>query len=200
MWLDLLVTGIAAAVCWVCVFGEQGQYSASPSPWSLTTNILYNALTKIAFSVGLGVICMMCVSGSARFINWFLTWWVWNPLARLTFGAYLVHPMLMVSARFAFDSAHRSHAAWLGASAVRVKLFFTHSLVSCSGPFLHFVARGLLLGQLFHAGAFHLFRRGSLHLLCRSVHDVGAVCSCSALHVPLQSRTLPRRFFVRCVN
>jgi len=95
IWVDGILTVVASAVCWVCVFGEQGQYSETPSPWTLAENVLYNSLSKIAFSVGLGVLCLLCISGNARFINWFLTWWIWNPLARLTFGAYLVHPILM---------------------------------------------------------------------------------------------------------
>ena len=56
----------------------------------------YNSASKIGFTVSLALLCMLCVSGNSRIINWFLTWWIWNPLARLTFGAYLVHPMLMV--------------------------------------------------------------------------------------------------------
>lgn len=29
-------------------------------------------------------------------INWFLSWRIWQPIARLSYGAYLIHPMVMI--------------------------------------------------------------------------------------------------------
>ncbi|GFY57918.1 nose resistant to fluoxetine protein 6 [Trichonephila inaurata madagascariensis] len=54
----------------------------------------YNALNRTCFACGLAWVMFVCIIGQGDIVNAILSWKVWIPLSRLTFCAYLVHPIV----------------------------------------------------------------------------------------------------------
>ncbi|GFY57919.1 nose resistant to fluoxetine protein 6 [Trichonephila inaurata madagascariensis] len=54
----------------------------------------YNALNRTCFAFGLAWVMFVCIIGQGDVVNRILSWKVWIPLSRLTFCAYLVHPIV----------------------------------------------------------------------------------------------------------
>lgn len=52
---------------------------------------LYDALSRIAWSIGLCYVIFECVHNKSGCINWFLSHNFWQPLSRLTYSIYLTH-------------------------------------------------------------------------------------------------------------
>ncbi|KAL7054271.1 hypothetical protein AAHC03_09113 [Spirometra sp. Aus1] len=55
----------------------------------------YNALIRIAWSIALALIVLLCANGLAGPINAFLSWDLFAKFGRITFGVYLVHPIVL---------------------------------------------------------------------------------------------------------
>ncbi|GBN86406.1 hypothetical protein AVEN_186751-1 [Araneus ventricosus] len=55
----------------------------------------YNALNRVAFALGLGWVIFVCIIGQGGVVNSILSWKAFIPLSRITYGAYLVHPIVM---------------------------------------------------------------------------------------------------------
>ncbi len=62
---------------------------------SKAENVLYIGLSKFAWGLGLALIVFACHNGYGWFINSFLSMKMWTPLARMTYNAYLVHPIVL---------------------------------------------------------------------------------------------------------
>ncbi|XP_048774347.2 nose resistant to fluoxetine protein 6-like isoform X2 [Ostrea edulis] len=62
---------------------------------SISVSALYNSLSKTTWSLGVAWIIFACNTGYGGFINTFLSAGLWSPLSRLTYCAYLVHPVIM---------------------------------------------------------------------------------------------------------
>ncbi|XP_062589905.1 nose resistant to fluoxetine protein 6-like [Saccostrea cucullata] len=93
---------IIALVCVSSVvFGTTEQYRGHKSSTAVTA--LYNSLSKTTWSLGLAWIIFACSIGYGGFINTFLSARLWSPLSRLTYCAYLVHPVIM----FVYTYSHR---------------------------------------------------------------------------------------------
>ena len=56
----------------------------------------YDSLSRTAWGLSLSWVAIACASGYGGPINWFLSWKVWAPLGRLTYAAYLIHPIILV--------------------------------------------------------------------------------------------------------
>ena len=63
-------------------------------PGALENNV-YITFTRFLWAVGLALIVIACHNGYGWFVNSFLSMSLWTPLARMTFNAYLVHPIVM---------------------------------------------------------------------------------------------------------
>ncbi|EGD82595.1 hypothetical protein PTSG_03249 [Salpingoeca rosetta] len=70
-------------------------WSSSAPNWTDTGMFVYQALCRPAWSVLLCTLIITCASGYGYAVNWLLTLPFWEPLARLTFAAYLIHPALI---------------------------------------------------------------------------------------------------------
>ena len=55
----------------------------------------YEALGRIAFSLALAVLIILGISKNGGFVYSFLSLDFWEPLGKLTYGAYLIHPILL---------------------------------------------------------------------------------------------------------
>lgn len=83
----------AAVLAFVIVYGVEGTNGdEQPPQW---VSMVYNSLARFGFSLSLGWVTFACVTGNGGYINSFLSWSFWTPLARLTFGAYLIHPVII---------------------------------------------------------------------------------------------------------
>ncbi|XP_078666302.1 O-acyltransferase like protein-like [Branchiostoma floridae x Branchiostoma belcheri] len=51
---------------------------------------------RTAWGVGLAWVVFACINGYGGIINTILSWKAWIPLSRLTYCAYLVHPIVIL--------------------------------------------------------------------------------------------------------
>ncbi|KAI1292044.1 Nose resistant to fluoxetine protein 6 [Halotydeus destructor] len=58
---------------------------------------LYSSTSRTLWATTLAWVTYACLAGRGGVINSFLSWKVWVPLSRLTYSAYLIHPIVMVS-------------------------------------------------------------------------------------------------------
>ncbi|GBM27687.1 Nose resistant to fluoxetine protein 6 [Araneus ventricosus] len=88
LWIGwLLASGIALA----CQFGLYHQ------KLSTVETSFYNALNHIGFSLSLAWVIFVCVIGQGDAVNSILSWKALIPLSRLTYCAYLVHPIVQIT-------------------------------------------------------------------------------------------------------
>ncbi|XP_076359699.1 nose resistant to fluoxetine protein 6-like [Tachypleus tridentatus] len=83
-----------AATCNILVlYGMWPVYKGNlPSDLS---SAMYSALARTAWAVGLAWLTFACKIGYGGFIKTFLSWRPFIPLSRLTYSAYLIHPVIM---------------------------------------------------------------------------------------------------------
>ena len=67
-----------------------------PDDFSKMFNVLFLTFSRSLFVLGLTLLLVPSLIGRNRPLNWFLSLDAFTPLARLTFGAYMVHPAFMV--------------------------------------------------------------------------------------------------------
>ncbi|XP_033763776.1 O-acyltransferase like protein-like [Pecten maximus] len=73
-----------------------GPYEETMGNWmSVDVAALYNATHKSLWGVCVSWVIFACVTGNGGFINTFLSWSPFIPLGRLSYCAYLVHPIIM---------------------------------------------------------------------------------------------------------
>ena len=54
-------------------------------------------MAPVLWALCVGGVCRGCFSGRGSLVGWFLTHPGWAPLARLSYGAYLIHPIVILS-------------------------------------------------------------------------------------------------------
>ncbi|XP_041468383.1 nose resistant to fluoxetine protein 6-like [Lytechinus variegatus] len=86
-WAVATATGLAV------VYGLYGEFNGRPL--STAENAIYMAFGHFAWAIALSWVIFACHYGYGGWINDFLSWKAWIPLCRLTYGAYLFHPLLM---------------------------------------------------------------------------------------------------------
>ena len=106
----------AAVGLLACVFGPLSDYTNAES-WPPWLNGAFLTLCRPVWAAGLGVVATACALGRAPRIDAFLAAPAWTPLARLTFGAYLMHPVVI---------------KWFAGTATASYHFSPHYMVSCA--------------------------------------------------------------------
>ncbi|XP_076160264.1 nose resistant to fluoxetine protein 6 [Ptiloglossa arizonensis] len=71
-------------------------YGLYPGNLTVTVSSVYAALGHTAWAMGVSFIVIQCCTGSARMIDSLLSLRLMYPLSRLTYCAYLVHPVIMM--------------------------------------------------------------------------------------------------------
>lgn len=71
-------------------------YGLYPENLTVPVSSVYAALGHTAWSIGVSFIVIQCCTGSASMIDSFLSLRLMYPLSRLTYCAYLVHPVIMM--------------------------------------------------------------------------------------------------------
>lgn len=82
--------------CWALVASLllSPLYASYHATFTNYSAALYNSLSRTSWSVGLAVMIYLSVSSSGV-IGKFLSWSFFVPLSRLTYAAYLIHPILI---------------------------------------------------------------------------------------------------------
>ncbi|XP_071115657.1 nose resistant to fluoxetine protein 6-like [Haliotis cracherodii] len=91
--LCLLGWASAAAICLAVLYGLDGANHGHKL--SHGANALYNTVGRTAWAVGVAWVIVACATGNGGFVNTLLSWEAFIPLSRLTYCAYLVHPVIM---------------------------------------------------------------------------------------------------------
>ena len=93
-WLKFLiyiVLWVAATVlCTTTMFGAYND-----DEFSKSQTIMYLMFNGPAWSIGLSIIIYICNTGYGGVVNSYLSWPVWEPLAKMTFGVYLCHIIII---------------------------------------------------------------------------------------------------------
>ena len=58
-------------------------------------NVIYIMFSRFTWSLGLALLVFTCHYGYGGPINWFLSMKFWIPLSRISYNAYLVHPLIL---------------------------------------------------------------------------------------------------------
>lgn len=66
-----------------------------PAFWS---SMLYASFNRVAWTLGVAWIIVCCATGHGGVINYILSWKAFVPLGRLTYVAYLIHPIVQIAA------------------------------------------------------------------------------------------------------
>jgi peptidoglycan/LPS O-acetylase OafA/YrhL len=95
--VDWLLYRVVLLVAGGCLFSTvYGLYSSwDRGGLSLAENVSYFMFSRFVWGVGLALLVFACHNGYGRAINAFLSMKFWIPLSRLTYTAYLIHPMLL---------------------------------------------------------------------------------------------------------
>lgn len=59
--------------------------------WSKHSNYTFIALERFAYGLALSMILLPCLLGFFKFINWFMSLYIWSFIAKFTFVMYLIH-------------------------------------------------------------------------------------------------------------
>lgn len=71
------------------------------SNWSPYETFLYTAFGRTVWIIGVSTVVFLCVGcarwnhGDGNVVSSILCWTCWTPLSRLSFGAYLIHPIVV---------------------------------------------------------------------------------------------------------
>ncbi|CAL1280529.1 unnamed protein product [Larinioides sclopetarius] len=89
--MTLLCGWIATAIfMWICFFPLYLRED------TIMLTALYNSTKNLIFSCGLAWIIYVSVTGQSEFLNKFLSWKFFFPLSRLSYCAFLIHPLIIV--------------------------------------------------------------------------------------------------------
>ena len=58
--------------------------------WSPSASASFQSFGRLAFALSMAIITWLCISGNSRAVNWWLSLGFWEPMGKLTLGAYLV--------------------------------------------------------------------------------------------------------------
>ena len=83
----------AAALCLTIAFGQYGTWN--DHAFDKSENILFFMFNRTAYSIGIALMIYACHNGFGGIVNSILSWGFWVPPSRLTFMAYLSHPIVL---------------------------------------------------------------------------------------------------------
>ena len=84
---------VAGFIMWWALYGLVFQWHGHTP--SMFENVIYIAFSRLTWAIGLVLIVFACHNGYGWVINSFLSMPIWTPLSRMTFNAYLVHPIVL---------------------------------------------------------------------------------------------------------
>lgn len=96
-WLFAVVTG-SLPVYGLYDYYKHGDYGMNGgiTDASQEVSAIYIGFSRLSWSVALAWVVYACATGYGGPVNNILSWKIWAPLGRLTYCAYLVHPIVMM--------------------------------------------------------------------------------------------------------
>ena len=104
----LSFTSVSIMMCWTffssgainmrpCQIWESPRYANCGSGWSAIHLALFNSFARPMWGIGLGVMSLLCFNGQLNFLwsSTILTWPGWDPISKLSFCMYLLHPLVI---------------------------------------------------------------------------------------------------------
>lgn len=86
---------LAVAMGMSVVYGLYHYHRHPDSVMPKAAALFYLSCARTAWSLALAWLVTACATGYGGWVNHILSWKLWAPLGRLTYGAYLVHPMVI---------------------------------------------------------------------------------------------------------
>eukprot|EP00164_Ancoracysta_twista_P000936 GFYU01001225.1.p1 GENE.GFYU01001225.1~~GFYU01001225.1.p1 ORF type:complete len:629 (+),score=138.60 GFYU01001225.1:88-1974(+) len=77
------------------IFGTYSNAGSIEGDWSKFENTFYLSFARSGWALGVSLLCLLCAFDRGFFVGRFLSAPFFTPLARLSFWAYLIHPLLM---------------------------------------------------------------------------------------------------------
>lgn len=81
-------------VAFICLFSPVFFTQLNPH-WSMAEGILYSGLGRVGWGIGIALLMYTCFVCPDSLLNKVFAANIWGPMARLTFAAYLLHPMFL---------------------------------------------------------------------------------------------------------
>ena len=95
---NIFMWSLAFVAAWECVFGishlRRGHKYLFPK-WTTFEAAIYEMLTRVAWSFAMGWVVIACFKGHGGVINKFLSWGIFQPLAKVSYMVYLTHLTVM---------------------------------------------------------------------------------------------------------
>jgi len=91
----VVAAGIAGALFLVITFIIQSDFGEHKDSWGTLASCLYLVFARPVWGMCLATITLLCYYDYLPVVNGILSHPYWTPFARLTYGAYLVHPMVI---------------------------------------------------------------------------------------------------------
>ena len=88
-----VIWAVAAGCCFSTVYGLYDSFHGHKL--SLAENVSYFMFSRFVWAVGLALMVYACHNGYGWVVNDFLSMKFWIPLSRLTYTAYLIHPIVL---------------------------------------------------------------------------------------------------------
>lgn len=88
------------AILFLCIINsteyiDHGNPLTATQRWTEHQAAAYATIGRLLFVIALSTISFLCISGNGGFVARFLGMPWWEPLGKLTYGAYLIHPSLL---------------------------------------------------------------------------------------------------------
>lgn len=77
------------------VYGVYTYYKEDGRPFTRAENIIYGTFSRFVWGLALAWVIYACNKGYGSLVNKFLSASYWIPLSRLTYSAYLLHPIVL---------------------------------------------------------------------------------------------------------
>ncbi|XP_033118103.1 nose resistant to fluoxetine protein 6-like [Anneissia japonica] len=121
-WVTATVIGLAV------VYGLYGNFHGNHL--SKAATVVYITLCRFAWAIALAWVVFACATGYGGPVNSLLSWSAWIPLARISYCAYLLHPIIM------FVFYYSLPTAVYFSDFLMVYFFLGHLVLSYTGAFV----------------------------------------------------------------
>ncbi|XP_052091571.1 nose resistant to fluoxetine protein 6-like isoform X2 [Mytilus californianus] len=92
-YVNLFVWIVAAGLAIIILYGLYDEMNGHPM--SVDVAALYNTVHRTLWGACVCWVIFACATGNGGFVNTILSWKAFVPLSRLTYCAYLIHPIIM---------------------------------------------------------------------------------------------------------